>query len=475
MAPIRFTVNGAGVEVTDLHPTTTLLQYLRVHRRLTGTKEGCAEGDCGACTVAVGEWLDGRLRWRAVNACILFLSTLHGKAVLTVEGLSSESQPLHPVQQAFVDHHAAQCGFCTPGFVMALVAHRLDPENGGHLATEDVIAGNLCRCTGYRPILDAAADAEPGGLEPAPPPELPDEAMPDYRAAGGRIRMPRSGDELAACLQETPDATLLAGGTDIGLWVTKALRELDDLVWLGACADLQRIDATPDGLRIGAAVRLHDAHPALAGHWPELGELLRRFACVQIRQAGTVLGNVLNASPIGDGSPAFLALGASLVLRKGDRRRTVPLDSFFLAYRKTALEQGEFAEALLLPWPTDGQVFKAMKLSKRFDQDISAVMGAFRLTLADGLVQDARLAFGGLAAIPRRSPSAEAALVGQRLDEAAIEAACAGFRQDFQPIDDVRATAAYRLEAGQNLLRRLFYEVTSPADAPRILDLEITA
>jgi xanthine dehydrogenase small subunit len=475
MGAIRFSVNGVPVEVTSLHPTTTLLQYLRVHRRLTGTKEGCAEGDCGACTVAIGETVDGRTRWRAVNACILFLPTLHGRAVLTVEGLGGHGRPLHPVQQAFVDHHAAQCGFCTPGFVMSLVAHRLDPAHGGHLTTEDVLAGNLCRCTGYRPILDAAADAGEGEQPPAPP-LLPDDgAMLDYRAAGGRFRAPRSSDELAACLEETPDATILAGGTDVGLWVTKALRSLDDIVWTGACADLQAIEVRPDEIRLGAGVRLYDAHPVLGDERPELGELLRRFACAQIRQAGTVLGNVLNASPIGDGSPAFLALDASVVLRKGKHRRTVPLDEFFLAYRKTALEPGEFAETLVVPRPAQGEIFKAMKLSKRFDQDISAVMGAFRLALKDGKVADARLAFGGVAATPKRATGSEAAIIGQPFDEAAIEAACRAFAREFQPIDDVRASAAYRSEAGQNLLRRLFLEVTRPDVPTRILDLEIAA
>jgi xanthine dehydrogenase small subunit len=475
MAAIRFWVNGVPAEVSDLHPTTTLLQYLRVQCRLTGTKEGCAEGDCGACTVAVGETVDGQARWRAVNACILFLPTLHGRSVLTVEGLGAEGQPLHPVQQAFVDHHAAQCGFCTPGFVMALVAQRLDATNSRHLTIEDVLAGNLCRCTGYRPILDAAADAEPGGEAPAIPVLPQEEAMLDYAAAGGRFRAPRSSDELAACLAETPEATILAGGTDVGLWVTKALRDVDDLVWTGACAELQTIEVTADEIRIGAGVHLYDAHPVLGEERTDLGELLRRFACAQIRQTGTVVGNVMNASPIGDGSPAFLALGASLVLRSGASRRTLPLDEFFLGYRSTALRPGEFAEMLIVPRPVDGEVFKAMKLSKRFDQDISAVMGAFRLVMKDGLVAEARLAFGGVAAIPKRALRCEAALAGHRLDEASIEAACAAFAQDFQPIDDVRASAAYRMEAGQNLLRRLFYEMARPDVATRVLDLEAAA
>ncbi|WP_035485815.1 xanthine dehydrogenase small subunit [Geminicoccus roseus] len=475
MTAIRFRLNGAPVEVTDLHPTTTLLQYLRVQCRLTGSKEGCAEGDCGACTVAVGETTGGQVRWRAVNACILFLGALHGRSVLTVEGLGAEGQPLHPVQQAFVDHHAAQCGFCTPGFVMALVAQRLDRTNSSHLTTEDVLAGNLCRCTGYRPILDAAADAGLGDDVPVVPVLPEGEAMLDYAAAGGRFRAPRSGDELAACLAETPEATILAGGTDIGLWVTKALRDVDDLVWTGTCADLQSIEVTADEIRIGAGVRLYDAHPVLAEDRPDLGELLRRFACAQIRQTGTVLGNVMNASPIGDGSPAFLALGASLVLRSGASRRTLPLDEFFLGYRSTALRPGEFAEMLIVPRPLEGEVFRAMKVSKRFDQDISAVMGAFRLVMKDGLVAQARLAFGGVAATPRRAPGCEAALIGRRLDEGSIEAACAAFAVDFQPIDDVRASAAYRTEAGQNLLRRLFYEVVRPDVATRVLDLEAAA
>jgi xanthine dehydrogenase small subunit len=471
---LRFSVNGEMVDVAGLHPTTTLLQYLREHRHLTGTKEGCAEGDCGACTVVVSDLVDGEPRWRAVNACILFLPTLHGREVLTVEGLASPSRPLHPIQQAFVDYHASQCGFCTPGFVMALAGQQLDRTHAEHLMPEDVLAGNLCRCTGYRPILEAAAAAGPVEARPATVGPAGHEML-DFRGGGGRFRAPRSSDELAACLAETPGATLLAGGTDVGLWVTKGLQDLDDIIWTGACDDLRQIAVTETDLRIGAAVRLYDAHPILGEERPELGELIRRFACVQIRQTGTVVGNVMNASPIGDGSPAFLALDASLVLRRGDERRTVPLSEFFLAYRKTALQPGEFAEGLVVPRPVDGEVFKAMKLSKRFDQDISAVMGAFRLVLRDGVVAQARLAFGGLAAIPKRALASEQALSGRPLTAATVESACDALGRDFQPIDDVRASAAYRSEAAQNMLRRLFHEVTRPGLAARVHDLEVAA
>ena len=475
MTAIRFNLNGEPVAVTDLHPTTTLLQYLRIHCRLTGTKEGCAEGDCGACTVAIGDTVRGQTRWRAVNACILFLPTLHGRAVLTIEGLSAPDQELHPIQRAFVDHHAAQCGFCTPGFVMALAAQQLDGTHASHLSTRDILAGNLCRCTGYRPILDAAAAVAQESASVANPPVSGDEPMLDYIAAGGRFRAPRNSDELAACLAETPDATILSGGTDVGLWVTKALQDLGDIVWTGACHDLSIIETTDREIRIGAAVRFYDAHPVLAADRRELGELIRRFACAQIRQAGTVVGNVVNASPIGDSSPAFLALDAKLLLRKAERRRTVVLDEFFLGYRKTALEPGEFAEALIVPRPEPGEIFEAMKVSKRFDQDISAVLGAFRLHIDHGVVRRVRLAFGGVAATPKRALACEAALHGRKLDDAVIETACRAFASDFQPIDDVRASAAYRLEAGRNLLRRLFVELTSPGTATRVLDLEIAA
>ena len=471
MSVIQFSINGEPVAVAGLHPTTTLLQYLRVHRHLTGTKEGCAEGDCGACTVVVGETADGGARWRAVNACILFLPTLHGRAVLTIEGLSRPEEGLHPLQQAFVDHHAAQCGFCTPGFLMALAAQHLDASHAGHLSPEDVLAGNLCRCTGYRPILAAAAAARTAGVAmQAPAMPAAEGKMLDYAAAGGRFRAPRDGDELAACMAQTPEAIILSGGTDVGLWVTKALRDLDDIVWTGACADLNRIETDATEHRIGAGVRFYDAHPLLAEERPQLGEVIRRFACAQIRQAGTVVGNVVNASPIGDSSPAFLALGAKLALRKGDLRRTVALDDFFLGYRKTALQEGEFALALIVPRPKPGEIFKAMKVSKRFDQDISAVLGAFCLRLDGEVVRTARLAFGGIAAVPMRAKACEAALEGRRLDEEAIEAACAAFARTVQPIDDMRASAAYRLEAGQNLLRRLLIEVTRPEIATRVLD-----
>ena len=458
---IRFLLDGEVIEVDETGPTGTVLEYLRYDLRRTGTKEGCAEGDCGACTILIGE-LDGEdVKWRAVNACILFLPMLDGKAVRTVESLAKGGM-LHPVQQAMADGHGSQCGFCTPGFVMSLYGRSIGALGTEGVPVKDVIAGNLCRCTGYGPIL-ATGESNP------PLPEQDGETASLLRAIaperGGRSWFaPRTSDELAALLIEHRDARIVAGATDAGLWVTKGLRDLGTIIFIGDVAELKRIEEGSDGLTLGASVRYSEAKEALARLHPDLGELVRRIGGLQVRNAGTIGGNIANGSPIGDMPPALIALGAELTLRRADSRRTMPLESFFLSYGKQDWQSGEFVESVRIPPPTPGTLIRITKLSKRFDSDISGVCGAFMLRLEDGIVREARVAFGGMAAIPARAPGCEAALTGKALSQDSVEAAAHALDGDYHPLDDLRGSADYRRKAAANLVRRLWLEPESLLD-----------
>lgn len=470
---IRFLLDGEVREVRGANPTTTLLEHLRGPMRRTGTKEGCAEGDCGSCTVLVGEADGEAVAWRAVNSCIQFLPMLHGKALLTVESLA-QGGALHPVQQAMVDKHGSQCGFCTPGIVMSLYGRAIAAK-GAAAPVGEVLAGNLCRCTGYGPILEVAKGVE---AEAAPQVDLSavrDETMlslsyeDEIHGVTRTWLSPRTVDELAQAYLEHPDATIVAGATDVGLWVTKQRRPLPTLISVSEVVELKALEETVEGLRIGAGVRYVDAIEAVAKLYPDLGAMMRRLGSTQVRNSGTIGGNIANGSPIGDMPPALIAAGATLVLRRGGERRELALEDFFLDYGKQDRRPGEFVEAVITPKLDAGRIFKVFKLSKRFDQDISAVCGAFSLAVEGGVVVDARIAFGGMAGTPKRAKACEAALIGRPWSEPTLEAAMAALDTDYAPMSDMRASAAYRSLTARNMLRKVFLESQDTAAETRVI------
>ena len=510
---IRFYHQGRVVEVDGIHPTRSVLDWLREDAHCTGTKEGCNEGDCGACTVVIGELAAdgapgavGGLKLETVNACIQFLPTLHGKALFTVEDLKPQcaaacsgdakaekpgkhdKQPvarLHPVQQAMVECHGSQCGFCTPGFVMSLWSNYEHHQAAGTRPTRqqlaDDLSGNLCRCTGYRPILDAGQrmfDLPGVRLDTRPVVQaltgLQQDGTFGYAARrNGRtdaFHAPTTLDALATLRVEKPKAQLLAGSTDVGLWVNKQFRDLGDIVYVGNVAEMKVVEererAGESGaeLYIGAGASLEAAWRALARRAPALTDVWLRFASPPIRHAGTMGGNVANGSPIGDAPPVLMALDAQIELRQGARVRRMPLEDFYVDYMKNRLEPGEFVQGIAVPLAALQRQVRAYKISKRFDCDISALCGGFALALDGDTVSDVRLAFGGMAGVVKRAAGAEAALRGQPWSQASVKAAQQALADDFKPLSDMRASAAYRLQVAQNLIQRLWLE-TRTTDA----------
>lgn len=482
---IRFLLGQEARSLTGTDPTRTVLDYLREDEGLCGTKEGCAEGDCGACTVMVSERLaDGGVRFRPVNACIMFLPALDGKQLLTVEHLGGSTGPLHPVQQAMVDHHASQCGFCTPGFVMSLATLHREGAGSDRQGIVDALAGNLCRCTGYRPILDAARTAlavpraaddvaqdQTSLAERLAALDTESETL-DCGSAGRRYLAPRSLAELTDILAGSPAALPLGGGTDVGLWVTKQQKTLPLLVATEHVKEMRQITRHETHLSIGGAVPYRDAAAALAELAPASAGLIRRIGSRQIRERGTIGGNIGNASPIGDMPPLLMALDAVLVLASAQGLRRLPIGDFFQAYRQTALAPGEVIAAIDIPTPSADTIFDIYKVSKRFDQDISAVCAAFAVTVEAGLVSAIRIAYGGMAAVPKRATATEAALLGQIWTEETVQRAMTALEDDFAPLSDMRASAAYRLLVGRNLLLKFYLEHPEDGAAPAHLRLD---
>jgi xanthine dehydrogenase small subunit len=473
---IRFIRRGRLVELVDVPPTMMLLDYLRENEGSTGTKEGCGEGDCGACTIALGRLRNGKLTYEAVNSCIQLLGQVDGTEVVTVEDLVQSGGTLHPVQLAMVENHASQCGFCTPGFIMSLFT--LYQSTDGPVSRQeinDTIAGNLCRCTGYRPIVDAAlaATAEPrkdrfrtGASDMT--------GVLQFLSDGEDVFVgddetffaaPASLDSLAALYLKHPDAVIVAGATDVGLWITKQLRDIAKVIHVGKVANFDGVEDTGHEVIIGAGATYAQAGPYLSRIDPDVAELLRRLGSKQVRASGTVGGNVANGSPIGDTPPVLIALDAKLELRKGRQVRSMPVEEFYIEYGKQKREPGELVTAITVPHLDPNHIFRCYKITKRFDQDISSVMGAFRFAVnVDGLITDCRLAYGGMAGVPKRASTAEAALTGQPLrDSKAWARAFAALRDDFKPLDDHRASSRYRMETAHSLLGKALIEAAGTA------------
>lgn len=476
--PIRFILNGEICEENAVSPSMTVLDYLRERHGLKGTKEGCAEGDCGACTIVSATARSSRLEYEAANACLMLVPQLHGMEITTIEGLAEKDGTLHAIQQALVNAHGAQCGFCTPGIIMALFAFH---HSGDPVAVEqvhDALAGNLCRCTGYRPIVKAALT-----LDQKPSDQFAREAgiriaridaigqTGQYEAMGETFHAPQSMDDLLRLRVEHPDAYLLGGGTDLGILASKDRQKLGRVIWTANVPELNRLEETDGTVTIGAAVTYTKALPTFEALYPSFAMLVRRIGSRQIRNLGTFGGNVCNASPIGDTPPCFLVLEASLIARSPRGAREIPANEYFTDYRRTALADDEILEAIRIPTPQSDTIYRAYKISKRFDQDISAVIGAFALTIHNGTVEKARVAFGGMAATPVRAPRCEAALEGSPWNAETVANAGAALDKEFSPISDFRASANYRRRVAANLVRRIHAESADPTVLTEVMAL----
>ncbi len=458
LSAITFLRRGVLVSHEVANPMQTVLDYLRLEEKSKGTKEGCNEGDCGACTVAVGQVRNGKLVYEPANACIMLMGHLHGKELVTVDDLARDGV-LHPVQQAMVSAHASQCGFCTPGFVMSLFVLYQQNREVTRQEVVDAIAGNLCRCTGYRPIVDAALkacnDGHSRGDESSALAIL-GTISDDHVFAGDEnsfVAVPRTEPTLLALAAQHPDAVVVSGATDVGLWITKQMREMPKLIFTHGVSSLHIVSDQYDLWRIGAAATYTEAFAALSSLHPDVAEVVRRLGSTQVRTSGTIGGNIANGSPIGDMPPLLIALGATLVLKSASGERRMALEDYFIAYGRQDRKPGELVWAIEVPKLATNMRFSAFKISKRFDQDISAVMSAFRFTLDGRVISSARVAFGGMAATPKRAGQTEAALLGASLEhEMQWQNAIAAMNNDYQPISDMRASASYRMDVAQNLL-----------------------
>jgi xanthine dehydrogenase small subunit len=453
MSEINFILNGQKISLSNPSPTKTLLDWLREEQRLTGTKEGCNEGDCGACTVLVTNLNDGKPEHKALNACILFLPQLNDKVLRTIEGVADQNKKVK-IQREMITKHGSQCGFCTPGFIVSLIAGQLNKDKNH----DDVIAGNLCRCTGYAPII-SAAEAAQDDVKPSwvnTDNKALRELCSSEKKRNHITYLPKTIKELEKWYTKNPNGTLVGGATDVGLWVTKNLRDLKEICFIGQIEEMSKINVSSKDLNVGASTTIEALRQKLQKRYPDFAELLRRYGSMQVRNAATLGGNIANGSPIGDSPPALIAIGASILLNKNGKHRKIPIEDFFIKYGQQNRQSGEFIESIEIPLTEKN--LKCYKISKRFDQDISAICGCFNITLEKNRVKAARIAFGGMAEIPKRANFVEKFLLGRQWSEETISNAMIEFDKDFNPISDLRASSEYRKLTAKNLLKKYYLE-----------------
>ena len=464
---IEFVYQDRIFEVKDPDSNETLLNYIRTKLKKTGTKEGCAEGGCGACTVVLGELQNNEISYRAINSCITFLPTLQGKQLILVEDLISKEGSLHPVQQAMVSYHGSQCGFCTPGFVMSLFSMFKKHSKFKDDEIKDSIAGNLCRCTGYQPIIKAAKSLKNKNkidhftknkkntinlLK-----KINNRSIAIYNK-GKKYFAPRYVQELKKILKKNIDANFLSGGTDLSLSVTKERKDISTIIYMNSIRELNYIKNNNKYIEVGASTPLIELESYIEKYYPDFTKILKRYGSPQIRNVATVAGNIATASPIGDCLPLLLSLNAQVVLQDLKKTKILFIDNFFISYRKTKLKKGQFIRSIRIPL-FENNIFKAYKVSKRFDDDISSVCAAFNLEIVKNKVQSAKIAYGGMAAIPKRAIYCEKTLSNSLVTEEIIHKAKKALEKDFTPISDMRASGLYRMEVAKNLLEKCCVEI----------------
>ena len=464
---IKFIYKNEIVKIYNPDPNETILNYIRIKLKKTGTKEGCAEGGCGTCTIVLGELKKGNIIYKAINACIAFVPTLAGKQLVLVEDLVSEDGSLHPVQKAMVNHHGSQCGFCTPGFVMSLFAMYKNHSFYEDDVIKDSIAGNLCRCTGYRPIIDAAKS-----LNKISKFDFFKKNHQLFISLLKKIKhenivisnknkkyfAPRNVNELKKILKQYPNSKLLSGGTDVSLVVTKERKDLDSLIYMNSIDELNYIKKNNNYIEVGATTPLIDFELFIKKYFPDFVQILKRFGSIQIRNVCTIAGNIATASPIGDTLPLLLSLDSQIIIKDKDKTRILPLNGFFISYRKTKLKKGQFIHSIRIPL-LGKNIFKAYKISKRIDDDISSVCASFNVELENNKIKKIKVAYGGMANIPKRAVNCEKILLNSPLSDNTINKAKKSLEKDFKPITDVRASQKYRMEIAKNLLEKCFQEI----------------
>ena len=464
---IKFVWENKVYSINNPDPNETLLNYVRLKLKKTGTKEGCAEGGCGACTVVLGELKNNNIIYKAINSCISFVPSLEGKQLILVEDLVKKNGTLHPVQDAMIKYHGSQCGFCTPGFVMSLFAMYKNFSSYNNERIHDSISGNLCRCTGYRPIVDAAKSLNNvsrldqfynNRKKTLKLLKKIDSKNLSFKNGNKKYFSPKNINQLKKIIKENPNSIFLSGGTDLSLQVTKERKEINNIISLNSIKELKFIKEKNGNIEVGASTSLKEFELFIKKYYPDFNLILKRYGSDQIRNVGTIAGNIVTASPIGDTLPLLLSLDAKIVLQKKSNKTVLPLKKFFISYRKTRLKKGEFIHSIIIPI-FKKNIFKAYKISKRVDDDISTVCASFNLEIINNKIKNVKIAYGGMAPIPKRAINCEKTLVNSSLSEESFNKAMKKLERDFAPIDDMRASKSYRMEIAKNLLIKCFLEI----------------